>query len=104
MFIFISISNLVDLPDRFLGADVSHGIVKPRNSNSEAVETLVSAIDSDNRSPGVGFSHSPVPLQDHDLGPDFVINTFPLVQNFLDVVLKKLGNVNYHRYCYLLSY
>ena len=91
---FFYISNLVDLPDSFLGADISHGIVKPRHSNSEAVETFVSAIDSHNRCPGIGFGHSPVPLQHHDLGPDLVIDAFPLVSDFLNVVLKGESELN----------
>ena len=86
--VFLYVSDLVDLPDSFLGADVSHGIVKARHSNPEAVEPFVSAIDSHHRCPGVGLGHSPVPLQHHDLGPDLVIDAFPFVSDFLDVVLR----------------
>ena len=88
--LIIDFSHLVDLPDSLLSADVSHGIVKAGDSNSEAVKSLISPIDGDHGSPGVGLGHSPVPLQDDNLGPDLVIDALPLVPNLLDVVLTMI--------------
>ena len=87
-------SDLIDLPDGLLGPDVSHGIVKPRHSDPEPVEPLVRPIDGDDRGPGVGLGHSPVPLQHHDLRPDLVIDAFPLVPDLLDVVLGRESDFN----------
>ena len=82
---------------------VPHGIVKARQPDPgsrsdrlsivsvkpESVEAIVGAVDCEDRGPGVGLGHSPVPLQHDDLGPDLVIYTLPLVQHLLDVVLQK---------------
>ena len=81
--------DLIDLPDGLLSPDVSHGIVEARDSNSESIETFVSAVDSHNGGSGVGLGHPPIPLQHHDLRPDLVIDALPLVPDLLDVVLER---------------
>ena len=63
-------------------------LIKPGNTNSEAIETLLTPIDSHNRSSGVGFGNAPIPLQNYHLCPDLVINAVPLVENLLNMVLK----------------
>ena len=81
-------TDLIDLFERLLSPDVPHGVLEPRQSNPEPVEALVRPIDCEDGGAGVGLGHPPVPLEYDDLGPDLIVDTLPLVENLLDVILK----------------
>ena len=54
-YIQIIICYLVDLLERLLRADVSHGVLEAGQPDPEPVEALVSAIDGEDGRPGVGL-------------------------------------------------
>ena len=78
---------LSDVSDDLIRGRVPHGVVEPGHPDPEAVEAVVRAVDGQDGSARVGLGHATVPLQDHNLGPDLVVDRLPFVLNLLDVVL-----------------
>ena len=89
----IASTDLADLFERLLSPDVPHRILEPRQSNPEPVEALVRPVDCEDGGAGVGLGHPSVPLEDHNLGPDLIINAVPLVENLLEVILTIINNI-----------
>lgn len=55
----------------------------------EAIESVVWAVDGEDRGPGVGLRHPAISLQHNHLCPNFVVDLVPLVQDLLDVILQQ---------------
>ena len=61
---------------------------KTHHSYSKAVKSIPPPVDCQHGGSGVGFGHSPVPFQNDDLGPNFVVYTVPFVYHLLQMVLE----------------
>ena len=81
-------SHLSDVSLDVLGLVVPHGVVKPGQPDPEPVKAVIRAVHREDGGAGVGLGHPPVPLEHNDLGPDLIVDTLPLVENLLDVILK----------------
>ena len=81
-------THLADVPLDVLRLVVPHGVVKPGQPDPEPVKAVIRAVHSEDGGAGVGLGHPSVPLQHDDLGPDLIVDTLPLVENLLDVILK----------------
>ena len=81
-------SHLSDMSLDVLCLVVPHGVVKPCQPDPEPIKAVIWAVHREHRGPGVSLGHPPVPLEHDYLGPDLIIDTLPLVENLLDVILK----------------
>ena len=63
--------------------------IRVKQSVPKSVESVIAAVDLDGNGAGVGFGHASVSLHDDELGPDFVVDLVPFVQNLLDVILQR---------------
>ena len=83
------ISYLSNVSLDFFCFGVPHGIFESRQSDSKTVEAVIGPVNGEDGGSGVGLGHPAVPLQDNDLGPDFIVDWLPLVEDFLYVILER---------------
>ena len=81
--------HLADVPLDLLRLGVPHGVVEARQPDPEPVEAVVRAVDGEHGRPGVGLGHAAVALEHDDLGPDLIVDTLPLGEHLLYVVLRR---------------
>ena len=71
---------------RFL---IAHRIIECVESYLETVESVSGPVNLELWGTRVRLGDTSVPLHADDFGPYFVIDLFPLLENFLDVVLQR---------------
>ena len=86
--IMATVTHLADVSLDLLRLGVPHGVVEARQPDPEPVEAVVRAVDGEHGRPGVGLGHAAVALEHDDLGPDFIVDTLPLGEHLLYVVLR----------------
>ena len=86
--LMVTVPHLADVPLDLLRLGVPHGVVEARQPDPEPVEAVVRAVDGEHGRPGVGLGHAAVALEHDDLGPDLIVDTLPLGEHLLYVVLR----------------
>lgn len=70
-----------------LGPEIAQGIIEAIQTDFIAVKSVPGAIDCDHRCSGVSFGHTAIPFHVNDFTPNLVIDLFPFIQNFFNVIL-----------------
>jgi len=50
---------------------------------------MLGTVNGYHRGAGIGFGHTSIFFKNYYLGPNLIINLFPLCKHFIDVILKK---------------
>lgn len=75
---------------------IFHTKKKINEKNSpESIETVITSVDLDRDGSSVRFGHATVTLHDNQFSPDLVVDLVPLIQHFLDVVLREWKQTKY---------
>lgn len=83
-----SVTYITDVKLHNVRLWIAQRVVEAIHTDSIAVKTILRAIDGENRRPGVRFCNPPIALHDNQLGPNFIVNLFPFVENFQYVILQ----------------
>ena len=86
--VHLELESLPDPPYRVIRGRIPHRVIKSGDADPKSVESVIRAVDGQDRGPCVRLRYPPVPLEDNDLGPDLVIDVVPLGNDFLDVILE----------------
>ena len=60
-----------------------------KRSLPKSIKSLVTAVDGEDWSSGISFGHSSISFQNDHLGPNLIVDAFPLVEHLFDMVLLK---------------
>ena len=73
---------------------IAQRVIEAIHANAVAIEAILRPVDGQNGRTSVGLGHSSVALHNNQLGPYFIIDLLPLVEDFQYVVLfgKEKGN------------
>lgn len=71
----------------YISLGVAQWVVESIHADAISVEAILRAIDGEDRSTCIRFGDSSIALHANQLCPYFVVNLFPLVENFQYVIL-----------------